>query len=63
MKKQQPIDTREKCAYCHQPIEQNDLEWKRIWSPNWKRSGGQSPARPYHRSKGCGGFDQMGHEG
>lgn len=51
------------CAYCHQPIEDKDLEMRRIISPNWKASGNKSPPRPYHKSKHCGGYDQMAHEG
>jgi hypothetical protein len=52
-----------KCMYCGQPIEPDDLEMRRIISRNWKDTGYQSPPRPYHKSKGCGGYDQMGHEG
>ena len=51
------------CMYCNQPIEPNDLEMRSIISPNWKHQGYKSPLRPYHKSKGCGGYDQMGHEG
>jgi hypothetical protein len=51
------------CAYCGTAIEKGDLEMRRIYSPNWKRQGGQSPPRPYHKSKCCGGYDQMAHEG
>jgi hypothetical protein len=58
---QQPTETR--CAYCGQPVPANDLEMKRIISPNWKRDNYTSPPRPYHKSKGCAGYDQMAHEG
>jgi hypothetical protein len=51
------------CAYCRESIEPNDLEMARIYSPNWRRQGGQSPPRPYHKSKSCHGYDQMSHEG
>lgn len=51
------------CAYCHEKIEPNDLEMRSIYSPNWRRQGGKSPLRPYHKSKGCAGYDQMAHEG
>jgi hypothetical protein len=51
------------CMYCRQPIEGSDLEMRSIYSPNWKNQGGKSPLRPYHKSKGCAGYDQMGHEG
>jgi hypothetical protein len=55
---EQPI-----CMYCGKPIEEGNLEMKRIWSPNWRREGGQSPPRPYHKKEGCGADDQMAHEG
>jgi hypothetical protein len=51
------------CAYCREKIEQDDLEMRSIYSPNWRREGGKSPLRPYHKSKGCAGYDQMSHEG
>ena len=51
------------CMYCREPIEPNDLEMRCIYSPNWRRQGGKSEPRPYHKSKGCGAYDQMGHEG
>jgi hypothetical protein len=51
------------CAYCNKPIPDGDLEMRRIYSPNWRSQGGQSPPRPYHKSKRCGGYDQMAHEG
>ena len=53
----------QRCAYCLDLIPDEDLERKRIWSPNWRAQGGQSPLRNYHRSKGCAGYDQMAHEG
>ena len=53
----------QRCAYCRKPIESADLEMRRIISRNWKDTGFKSPERPYHRSKGCGGYDQMAHEG
>jgi hypothetical protein len=52
-----------KCAYCWEPIEPSDLEMRSIVSRNWKRQGYRSPLRPYHKSKGCAGYDQMAHEG
>ena len=60
---QQPADTREKCAYCGKPIDPSDFMQDRIISRTWKHSGFRSPLRPYHRSLGCYGKDQMGHEG
>lgn len=51
------------CMYCRLPIEDGDMEMKSIFSPNWRSSGGKSPLRDYHRSKGCHMKDQMGHEG
>lgn len=51
------------CAYCGEPIEANDLEMRSIISRNWKDQGYKSPPRPYHKSKKCGGMDQMAHEG
>ncbi len=53
----------ERCAYCHQLIEPRDLVMKQIISRNWKDTGFKSPPRPYHKSKGCAGYDQMAHEG
>jgi hypothetical protein len=60
---EQEKDPRQKCAYCYQPIETDDLEMRQIVSRNWKDSGYKSPPRPYHKSKHCGGNDQMAHEG
>lgn len=60
---EQEKDTRQKCAYCYEPIDTADLETRRIVSRNWKHNGYKSPPRPYHKSKGCGGYDQMAHEG
>ena len=51
------------CCYCREPIEQSDLEMRRIISPNWKDTNYTSPPRPYHRSKHCASNDQMAHEG
>ena len=51
------------CEYCREPIEPDDLEMAQIISRNWKRQGFKSPPRPYHKSKSCAEYDQMGHEG
>ncbi len=51
------------CEYCRKPIEPGDVAERQIWSPNWRAQGGRSPMRKYHKSKHCGGLDQMAHEG
>lgn len=56
-----PVET--KCMYCGKGIPADDLEMRQIISRNWKSTGFKSPPRPYHKSNGCGGYDQMGHEG
>lgn len=56
-------EEKKKCMYCGDPIEPSDLEMRSIFSPNWKNQGFKSPLRPYHKSKGCGGYEQMAHEG
>ena len=49
------------CEYCGKQIEPEDLEFKRIYSPNW--NSGRSMPREYHKSKKCAEHDQMAHEG
>ncbi len=53
----------ERCTYCRELIEPRDVVMVRIISRNWKDTGYKSPPRPYHKSKGCAGRDQMAHEG
>jgi len=50
------------CAYCRKEIDDDDVIERSIYSPNWKPTC-KSPLRKYHKSKGCAGYDQMGHEG
>ena len=57
------LSEEQRCAYCLELIPDEDLERRRIWSPNWRAQGGQSPFRNYHKLKGCAGYDQMAHEG
>jgi len=63
MAEQKKNESGENCAYCGKPIQADDLTRVSIFSPNWRRQGGRSPLRPYHKSKGCAGYDQMAHEG
>lgn len=50
------------CMYCREERDEKDIEYVRIFSPNWKSSGYRSPPRPYCKDKQCAGYDQMAHE-
>jgi len=52
-----------KCMYCGKERPPKDIKYVRIWSPNWKASGGRSPSRPYCKDTACAIYDQMAHEG
>lgn len=51
------------CAECGKPIEDGDLEVRRLRGPNWKKQGYLSNPRNFHKSKRCAGTAQMCCEG